>query len=79
MQLPNISNFWKFKADSHFSSYNVVMLQLEIRRKMDVPKSCVTDRQSPQLTLWSRAARWFIFKPKIRIWVIFGGPLIGKC
>jgi hypothetical protein len=24
-------------------------------------------------------ARWFIFKPKIQIWVNFGGPLFGKC
>jgi hypothetical protein len=26
-----------------------------------------------------RVARWFIFKPKFLIWVIFGVPLIGKC
>jgi hypothetical protein len=26
-----------------------------------------------------RVARWFIFKPKIEIWVHFGGPYIGKC
>jgi hypothetical protein len=29
--------------------------------------------------VWSRAARWFLFKPKIPIWVNFGGPEIGKC
>jgi hypothetical protein len=22
--------------------------------------------------LWSRVARWYIFKPKIQIWVTFG-------
>jgi hypothetical protein len=27
----------------------------------------------------SRVARWFIFKPKIPIWVYFGGPWYGKC
>jgi hypothetical protein len=27
----------------------------------------------------SRVARWFIFKPKIPIWINFGGPKIGKC
>jgi hypothetical protein len=27
----------------------------------------------------TRVARWFIFKPKILIWVNFGGPLNGKC
>jgi hypothetical protein len=26
-----------------------------------------------------RVARWFVFKPKIPIWVNFGGPQIGKC
>jgi hypothetical protein len=27
----------------------------------------------------SGVARWYIFKPKIPIWVNFGGPLNGKC
>jgi hypothetical protein len=27
----------------------------------------------------SRVARWFIFKPKIPLWVKFGGPWNGKC
>jgi hypothetical protein len=26
-----------------------------------------------------RVARWFVFKPKIQIWVIFGGSWIGRC
>jgi thiol-disulfide isomerase/thioredoxin len=26
-----------------------------------------------------RVARWFILKPKVPIWVNFGGPWIGKC
>jgi hypothetical protein len=26
-----------------------------------------------------RVARWYIFKPKITIWVNLGGPLNGKC
>jgi hypothetical protein len=26
-----------------------------------------------------RVARWFVFKPKIPIWVNFGGPSIEKC
>jgi hypothetical protein len=26
-----------------------------------------------------RVARWFVFKPKIPIWVNFEGPKIGKC
>jgi hypothetical protein len=28
--------------------------------------------------LCSRVARWFIFKPKIPVWVNFGGPWNGK-
>jgi hypothetical protein len=24
-------------------------------------------------------ARWFVFKPKIPIWVNYGGPYSGKC
>jgi hypothetical protein len=27
----------------------------------------------------TRVARWFVFKPKIQIWVNFGGPWIGQC
>jgi hypothetical protein len=27
----------------------------------------------------SRVARWYIFKPKIPIWVFIGGPWNGKC
>jgi hypothetical protein len=30
-------------------------------------------------SLLSRVARWFIFKPKIPVWVHFGGPWVGKC
>jgi hypothetical protein len=27
----------------------------------------------------ARYARWFVFKPKIQIWVNFGGSCTGKC
>jgi hypothetical protein len=30
------------------------------------------------LKSWGRVARWHIFKPKIPIWVNFGGPWKGK-
>jgi hypothetical protein len=33
----------------------------------------------PKLWLSSRVARWHIFKPKIPIWVNFGGPCNGRC
>jgi hypothetical protein len=29
--------------------------------------------------IWVRVARWFVLKPKIQIWVKFGGPEKGKC
>jgi hypothetical protein len=29
--------------------------------------------------LATRVARWFVFIPKLPIWVIFGGPWSGKC
>jgi hypothetical protein len=29
-------------------------------------------------TIAAGVARWFIFKPKIQIWVYFGGPWNGK-
>jgi hypothetical protein len=29
--------------------------------------------------VWIRVARWYIFKPKLPIWVHFGGPLNRKC
>jgi hypothetical protein len=28
---------------------------------------------------YSRVARWFVFKPKIQIWVNFGGSCNGRC
>jgi hypothetical protein len=33
----------------------------------------------PDLGMDTRVARWFVFKPKILLWVNFGGPLNGKC
>jgi hypothetical protein len=30
-------------------------------------------------SLQTRVARWFIFKPKIQIWIYFGGPWNVKC
>jgi hypothetical protein len=30
------------------------------------------------VVVFGRVARWFVFKPKIPIWVNFGGPENGK-
>jgi hypothetical protein len=46
-----------------------------------------TRAQGDRISLWknrpkccpTRVARWFILKPKIHIWVQFGGPWNGKC
>jgi hypothetical protein len=35
--------------------------------------------KKPRSRLWTRVARWFVFKPKIQIWVNFGEPWNGKC
>jgi hypothetical protein len=32
-----------------------------------------------QALITSRVARWFVFKPKIQIWVNFAGFCNGKC
>jgi hypothetical protein len=29
--------------------------------------------------VWRRVARWFLFRPKLLIWVYFGGPWNAKC
>jgi hypothetical protein len=39
-------------------------------------------RQVPIITgtvIFIRVARWFVFKPKIQIWVKFGGSCNGRC
>jgi hypothetical protein len=33
---------------------------------------------NPSQRVMSSVARWFIFKPKIKIWINFGGPYFGK-
>jgi hypothetical protein len=47
-------------------------------------QSPIGEKNSPNLVTLSdapsfRVARWFIFKPKIRICVDFGGHWNGKC
>jgi hypothetical protein len=40
--------------------------------KVSVSKNAVVNYRT-------RVARWFVFKPKIPIWINFGGPKNGKC
>jgi hypothetical protein len=40
------------------------------------PVNC--NLKNVQLCMWSRVARWFVFKPKIPIWVNFGGSCYEK-
>jgi hypothetical protein len=42
-------------------------------------RSFISMMHACKATAHSRVARWFIFKPKIPIWVNFGGPWIEKC
>jgi Arf-GAP/GTPase/ANK repeat/PH domain-containing protein 1/3 len=37
---------------------------------------CIEGRTRP---LFTRVARWYIFKPKIQIWVNFEGSCNGRC
>jgi hypothetical protein len=39
----------------------------------------VTGLAGHLLQVWRRVARWFLFRPKIPIWVYSGGPRNGKC
>jgi hypothetical protein len=36
-------------------------------------------RFGPWISAGTKVARWYIFIPKLRIWVDFGGPWNGKC
>jgi hypothetical protein len=52
-------------------------------RMLKVPPK-VLAQMSPKMSAGllgepDRVARWYIFIPKIPIWVYFGGPWIGKC
>jgi hypothetical protein len=50
-------------------------LLLQLKKKLPKVNNPPMDENSPSLaTLQSRVARWFILKPKIPIWVYFGGP-----
>jgi hypothetical protein len=35
-------------------------------------------KQARRFDQGTRAARWFVFKPKIQIWVNFGGSCNGR-
>jgi hypothetical protein len=41
-----------------------------------IERALIRKRPSPTN---DRVARWFVFKPKIQIWVNFGGSAIGRC
>jgi hypothetical protein len=51
------------------------------RKKIDVKKSHPDIKKTFQKgvsCLYGRVARWFVFKPKIPIWVNFGGSCYAK-
>jgi hypothetical protein len=51
----------------------------EKKNKKMIGRALTTKRQKMHFAHGNRGARWFIFKPKIPIWVNFGWPKIGKC
>jgi hypothetical protein len=61
----------------HFEVGFVNLVQLRDRRPRQLRK--VSLGPCSLRFLKCRVARRFIFKPKIPIWVNFGGPYIGKC
>jgi hypothetical protein len=44
---------------------------------LDYP--CVVFYQVKRSVFGIRVARWFVFEPKIPIWINFGGPCDGRC
>jgi hypothetical protein len=51
----------------------------KIRKKGELILLSLTQPVAKNLAVQGRVARWFIFKPKIQIWVKFLGPWNGKC
>jgi hypothetical protein len=43
------------------------------------PDKCRENETKTCAVILSRVARWFVFTPKVPIWVNFGGPWNGKC
>jgi hypothetical protein len=46
-----------------------------VRNLADKTKAKGTEKKDCE----NRVARWYIFKPKVQIWVNFGGSCNGRC
>jgi hypothetical protein len=61
-----------------FLTLQITLVQIPL-----VQRYVTKNEKSSSLTLprdlQHRVARWFVFKPKIQIWVNFGGPQHEKC
>jgi hypothetical protein len=53
-----------------------VITKMNLLMALERVEECVTNFD---LQVGGLVARWFIFIPKILIWVYFGGPRNGKC
>jgi hypothetical protein len=51
------------------------MTQQNFLTHLKHPPFCI----NPTLVVWDRVARWYIFRPKIAIWVNFGGSCNERC
>jgi hypothetical protein len=56
--------------------YNGVLVKRDCRIGSRI---CGTAMKRARALQRPRVARWFVFKPKIPIWVNYGGPYNGKC
>jgi hypothetical protein len=56
-----------------------VHVDLFARRVSEVKRPEKAIKNSLDIVHTSRDARWFVFKPKISIWVNFGGSCNGRC
>jgi hypothetical protein len=83
--LPNITN--KVSLQKLDKNWQILTACMYYPRDFELPGKKIWVRgrqkeepsgtsQSGQFAEWHRFARWFIFKPKISIWVNFGGPYV---
>jgi hypothetical protein len=78
-----ISILWIFCISQHFNrDPNFILRWVGTGLLLNGRKPATA--KSPTYVIsnfWSltSVARWYIFKPKIPIWVNFGGPCVGRC
>jgi hypothetical protein len=59
----------------------MISARMRKRRRSPMKEATAVELLLPngQVQLSGSTARWYVFKPKIPIWVNFGGPCNGRC